>query len=42
MPGYHNELDLTLTEVGVYRIRCLELCGLNHATMENTFAVAPR
>jgi cytochrome c oxidase subunit II len=42
MPGYHNELDLTLTEVGAYRIRCLELCGLNHATMENTFAVASR
>jgi len=42
MPGYHNELDLTLTQVGVYRIRCLELCGLNHATMENTFAVVSR
>ena len=42
MPGYHNELDLTLYEVGVYRIRCLELCGLNHSTMENTFTVAPR
>jgi cytochrome c oxidase subunit II len=41
MPGYHNELDLTLSEPGVYRIRCLELCGLNHATMENTFTVAP-
>jgi cytochrome c oxidase subunit II len=42
MPGYHNELDLTLSEPGVYRIRCLELCGLNHATMENTFTVAPQ
>jgi len=42
MPGYHNKLDLTLTEVGVYRIRCLELCGLNHATMENAFAVTSR
>ena len=28
MPGYHNQLDLTLDEPGVYRIRCLELCGL--------------
>ena len=42
MPGYHNKLDLTLSEAGVYRIRCLELCGLNHSTMENTFTVAQR
>lgn len=40
MPGYHNKLDLTLREVGVYRIRCLELCGLNHSTMESSFTVA--
>src|SRR5690348_16614480 len=26
MPGYHNELDLTLSTAGVYRIRCLEYC----------------
>jgi len=39
MPGYHNELDLTLAQAGVYRIRCLELCGLNHSTMESTFTV---
>ena len=38
MPGYHNELDLTMSE-GVYRIRCLEFCGLNHSPMETTFAV---
>lgn len=42
MPGYHNELDLTLSEVGVYQIRCLELCGLNHATMQNVFRVTAR
>ena len=42
MPGYHNELDLTLSEAGIYRIRCLELCGLNHSTMQNTFTVAAR
>ena len=42
MPGYHNELDLTLSETGVYRIRCLELCGVNHSTMQNTFTVTPR
>jgi cytochrome c oxidase subunit 2 len=42
MPGYHNELDLTLGEAGRYRIRCLELCGLNHSTMESSFTVAAR
>ena len=42
MPGYHNELDLTLSEAGVYRIRCLELCGLNHSTMQGTFTVTRR
>jgi len=39
MPGYHNRLDLTLEQAGVYRIRCLELCGLNHATMQGSFTV---
>lgn len=42
MPGYHNKLDLTLDEAGVYRIRCLEYCGLNHSTMEGTFTVGGR
>ena len=39
MPGYHNKLDLSLNQAGVYRIRCLELCGLNHSTMQSTFTV---
>jgi cytochrome c oxidase subunit II len=39
MPGYHNKLDLTLHQAGVYRIRCLEYCGLNHSTMESSFTV---
>lgn len=42
MPGYHNKLDLTLGEPGVYRIRCLEFCGLSHSTMESTFTVTAR
>lgn len=42
MPGYHNDLDLTLDEPGSYRIRCLELCGLDHSTMESTFTVTKR
>jgi cytochrome c oxidase subunit 2 len=39
MPGYHNELDLTLQGAGVYRIRCFEFCGLHHSTMDGTFTV---
>jgi len=39
MPGYHNKLDVTLSEPGVYRIRCLEFCGLSHSTMESSFRV---
>jgi cytochrome c oxidase subunit 2 len=42
MPGYHNKLDLTLDSAGTYMIRCLEFCGLNHATMEGRFVVGGR
>ena len=42
LPGDTNELDLTLNQSGGYRIRCLELCGVGHSTMQNTFTVAPR
>lgn len=42
MPGYVNRLDLTLSQPGVYRIRCLELCGINHSIMFATFTVTPR
>lgn len=42
MPGYHNDLDLTFDEPGVYRIRCLELCGLSHSVMQSVFMVARR
>ena len=42
MPGYHNELDLDLTQPGVYQIRCLEYCGLNHATMDGSLTVTGR
>jgi cytochrome c oxidase subunit II len=42
MPGYHNELDLTLNEAGIYRIRCGEYCGLNHSTMDGSFTVDRR
>jgi heme/copper-type cytochrome/quinol oxidase subunit 2 len=39
MPGYHNELDLTLDEAGSYTIRCFEYCCPHHATMEAVFNV---
>ena len=39
MPGYHNKLDLTLGDPGRYAIRCMEFCGLYHATMEGSFTV---
>ena len=42
MPGYHNQLDLTLGQVGAYQIRCFEFCGLNHHAMEAVFRVVAR
>lgn len=39
MPGYHNRLDLTLSEPGVYHIYCLEYCGLDHHLMQGVFDV---
>jgi Heme/copper-type cytochrome/quinol oxidases, subunit 2 len=42
MPGYHNKLDLTFDKPGLYRIRCFEFCGLNHATMNGSFRVTAR
>jgi cytochrome c oxidase subunit 2 len=42
MPGYHNRLDLTLTEPGRYEVRCFEYCGINHATMFGAFTVTGR
>ena len=42
MPGYTNHLDLTFDEVGDYRIRCLEYCGLSHHKMVASFRVEER
>ena len=41
MPGYHNDLDLTFHTPGVYRILCLEYCGLDHHVMQASFTVTP-
>lgn len=42
MPGYTNDLDLTLTQPGRYRALCFEYCGLGHHLMQNTFTVTER
>lgn len=42
MPGYTNELDLTLTQPGRYRVLCFEYCGLGHHAMQSTFTVTER
>ena len=39
MPGYHNKLDLTFHTPGLYRVLCLELCGVNHHVMQASFTV---
>jgi cytochrome c oxidase subunit II len=41
MPGYHNQLDLTLGRAGDYQIRCFEFCGIKHHQMEAIFRVVP-
>ena len=41
MPGYTNELDLTLTKPGRYRMLCFEYCGLAHHAMEGGLTVTP-
>jgi len=39
MPGYTNKLDLTFHKAGVYRVLCLELCGVSHQVMQASFTV---
>lgn len=41
MPGYTNTLYLQFGKPGVYRIRCLELCGLYHTAMVSQITVTP-
>ncbi len=40
MPGYHNNLDLTLDKPGTYLISCLEYCGFKHDKMVRKFEVS--
>lgn len=39
MPGYTNELELTLEKPGSYLISCLEFCGRDHHKMYREFEV---
>ncbi len=39
MPGYTNHLLMTFTIAGHYTIRCLEYCGIAHASMQGGFDV---
>lgn len=41
MPGYTNEMDVTLEEPGTYMIACLEYCGFKHHEMLREFEVTP-
>ena len=39
MPGYFNRLRYTFTTPGIYRILCLEYCGLAHHEMTGDLVV---
>lgn len=39
MPGFHNELNVTLDKPGEYLISCLEFCGVSHHEMARRFKV---
>lgn len=39
MPGYTNTLRHTFTKPGVYKILCLEYCGVAHHNMVSEFTV---
>lgn len=41
MPGYVNDLNVTLEQAGTYTIACFELCGLDHHAMIRELEVRP-
>lgn len=41
MPGYTNRVDYTVSRAGLYRVLCLEYCGVDHHLMEGAFTVLP-
>lgn len=40
MPGYVNRVDYTFDAPGLYRVVCLEYCGIAHHDMQTEFTVA--
>ena len=41
-PGYKTEVTVTPNKIGIYDVRCAELCGLLHAYMQNQAHVVSR
>jgi cytochrome c oxidase subunit 2 len=39
MPGYNNKLVHTFDVPGIYRVLCMEFCGIAHHDMVNEFTV---
>lgn len=39
MPGFTNVLRYTFTQPGLYRVLCLEYCGVNHHNMKTEITV---
>lgn len=39
MPGYTNRLYVSFHHPGIYKVRCLELCGLYHTAMQSQIVV---
>jgi cytochrome c oxidase subunit 2 len=41
-PGYTTETAVTPNKIGVFNVRCAELCGLLHAYMQNKVHVVSK
>ncbi len=39
MPGYVNKVTYVFDKPGMYKVRCLELCGIGHHDMNDEFEV---
>ncbi|MEO8746526.1 MAG: cytochrome oxidase [Rhodanobacter sp.] len=39
MPGFTNKIVYTFREPGIYKVRCLEYCGIGHAPMTSEIKV---
>lgn len=39
MPGYDNKLEYRFTQKGVYKVLCMEYCGIGHPIMDATIQV---